>query len=441
MKLLKTIQSICPGQSPREMKNNIPWWQQSIILIAILSILLSRAGMVDFLYGDDTVFYKDALTHPFASIVKPHAGYSQILCRALASLCLFLPDACVVPAFVFVPILTTVVVAAVIMNLSWIDATQRRVLALGTVLLPHASEVYIYLCNANWTASLLPCLLLFQPNLGSIRTGRSSFTIFTMLILGLSSMYVAILSPLYGVRFLRMKRKSSGEAWLLVSIVLVSAVQMLIVISNGFVMSATNDADPAFAPVFSPLVTMINAIFILPFASYVTSVGLLHEALHDIRILIPTALLILVAYIAIGYLWFKADGKHKTCSLIFWGLGYYLLVTAAVRTINALQLYLPMRSCDRYFFLPYFFFTMALLETLVIKRGAVARRVASFFVLTVLVAFYVFEWHITRAPDGARMIWHQQLEKLRTTGTWDFNPKNGLCNSTGIFERPPPVQQ
>ena len=355
-----------------------------------------------------------------------HIGYSQLLCRTAATLCMTLPHGCDVRSFSLIPILAVIIVAAIILNMAWIDMSLRKIMAFSIVLLPHSSEVYIHLCNLNWTASLLPCLFLFQPPLASVKDRRSLFTIVTTAILGLSSMYVTILSPLFGFRFLRQRQKTSGEIILLVTIVVTSAIQTFVVFSNGLIMSSTNDATPAFAPVFSPFITFINAIFILPFASYVTSVELLQMALHDIGIFIPTAILVTTMCLSIIYLWISSNKQARTYSLTLFGLGYYLIVACAARTANNLQLYIPMRSADRYFFLPYFFFTVALTSIIAIKNGTITRKIVSYFVIATLTIFYISEWRIIRAPEGADEIWRQQLNKLHSTGTWDFNPKNGI---------------
>lgn len=419
------------------MKNSLSLFQKSVILLIIVAIPLMRTGVADFLFGDDTAYFRDALFCPLGSIVKPYAGYVQILCRTAASLCLRLPDDWAVSMFMIAPIISLGITAAIILNLKWLDPSFRAILALSTVILPHSSEVYSHLCNCNWTASLLTCVFLFQPSLGGLREKRTVFTSFITALLGLSSIYVALLSPLYGLRFLKLKRKTSGEVVLLSVIVITSAIQTLTVISSGLTMSSTNDAAPAFAPIFSPLVTFINAIFILPVASYVTSVELLQKAVHNIRLFIPTALLICAMCLSILYLWWTSEKQAKKQALMFFGIGYYLIIACAARTANALQLYIPMRGADRYFFLPYVFFTIALSFIVAIRNGSRTRRLISYLVVMVLAAFYISEWTITRAPEASREIWFKQLDKLHRTGSWDFNPRNGVYMPTSTAEDTP----
>lgn len=412
------------------MSNHIPWKQQFIIITTVALTLFFRAGTVDFLFGDDTALFKNAFDNPLHSIAKPYAGYCQIICRSLASLFMALPLDYTVLSFILAPFISTLIVATTILNMSWLSIGQRKIMALTTVLIPHSSEVYIYLCNTNWILSILPCLFLLIPNLGSIRSARTLPIVTTTSILGLSTVYVPILSPLFAIRFLRVKQKNSGEIVFLAAIILTSAIQTAVVVVNGLTMSATNDTIPAFAPHFSPIVTFINAIFILPVSAYVTSVELLQKALHDIRIFIPSALLVMTMCLGICYLWMKSDKEVRIRSLLFFCLGYYLIIACAVRTINALQLFIPMRGADRYFYLPYFFFTVALTQIITFKNTSFQRKALSCFVVLVLAAFYISEWHITRAPERAREVWQQQVAKLYATGTWDFNPRNGAYTPT-----------
>lgn len=54
------------------MNKRIPLWQQAAIVAFVLLILLLRAGNADFLYGDDTAFFKDAYSDPIGSIIKSY---------------------------------------------------------------------------------------------------------------------------------------------------------------------------------------------------------------------------------------------------------------------------------------------------------------------------------------------------------------------------------
>ena len=423
------MQSGNESQDVKESKNGefssrIPWLWQLIIVIAVFSLPLARAGFTNALFGDDTSFFRQASESQLQSIIFTHAGYMQLLCRSAALFCVQLPDPLCIAMFSIIPLLSPTLVAFAILNFTWINPHKRIFLALLTTFLPHSSEVYAHLCNANWTASLLICILLFQPVLPTLKSKRAIFSIAFTTIMGLSSVYVAILSPLFGIRFLRLKKKTVAELFLIGVIGITSAIQTIAVLSNGLTMNATNNTTPAFPPLFNPIITWINALFVLPAASYFTNSELLQKAVHDIRFFIPTVILLTLTSASVLFLWLKSDRNARWRSLTFFALGYYLILACAPRCADAPQCYLPMRGGERYFYLPYYFFTVALSEILTFK--STAKRIVSCWLVFVLTAFFIHEWKIHRMSEEDIITWNEQLSKLKATGDWDFDPRNGV---------------
>lgn len=414
------------GHDPQSDKPSvIPAPYQLLILSTLAAIILLRTGFSfpSFLFGDDTAFYYDAYTAPAKSIFLPYAGYPQLLCRALAFCYHTLPIQLVTRLYFITPSMIVLGIAAIILNLRWIERKERIFLAIATVVLPSQSEVFSHLCNANWTASLLLLFILLSPVLGSFSV-RSLGAIVIATILGLSNPYVPILFPLFTLRWLCKRKCSKSETLLFLAVAITSILQVYFILNSGLTMAKTNCiVKDAFAPIFNPALTWFNALCILPLSCFLSSCSLLQRAVHNIHVFIPLASYILLALLTIAYLWHKSDAVTQKQSLLLFAIGYYLVLACSIRTANAPHLYLAMKGADRYFYLPYFCFTAALLKIFLSSNQHRFKRILQSFILASLCLFYMLEFPI---PVIKNESWGVQYEKLQRTGHWDYSPQNGM---------------
>lgn len=210
-----------------------------VLLLAVVfgALLLSRrpAVLLDaaFWAEDGWVWYPEAYSLGWHSLLKPVAGYLQTLSRLVALAAQAVPLAWAPTVFAAASLVIQALPAAFLvsprMDRAWPSLWARLLFALIYVALPNSYEVYVNLTNAQWNLAVLAFLVLVSRSPEGW-PGRVFDTV-VLIVSGLSGPLCLLLVPVAAWKAFEDRNRTS--AWRLAAMLAAALVQGGLVLATG----------------------------------------------------------------------------------------------------------------------------------------------------------------------------------------------------------------
>lgn len=358
-----------------------------MIAVAILFVRKTDAFVHPQFWAEDgTVFFQDQVNQGFSAIVKPFAGYLNLVSRLIALMAdAFFPYSAAPAVYDYSSLLAVLVVILNIYSPRLV-MDNKALLSLSIVLVPHfGNEVFMNAANVNWILAVLLLVVLFK-EAPDRRFGNLALQVVSdvtaMVLCGFSGPLIVFLSPFFVWRFYI--QKSRCNLCLAVVAVLIAATQSVFVSrQNSLIAEVLQPGVPAVDYWSVAGQRLFGNLFLgstLPFCL-------------NPYILCGCGVLVLSSVVRLGV----QCGKGRQI-FVFLAFSAMIVLTTFLKFKPFLDELLSPENGARYFYVPYVMFTWALILCLN-KRRKQESAMAGFLLVVILFSSLASGFHSQPLKD------------------------------------------